>query len=99
MGWGEEADQFWTLGKMRFEARAMAEPGLPFSLFCLNRESAGIYLRLRYNVAAEATRAPLDCDFALRYIFTHGANYTGRLDITVLSSTVKSKYQKSRQAS
>jgi hypothetical protein len=91
--------QFRRASQTLLETGRVAEPYLPFVLFGLDRESAGIYLRLRYNVAAEATRAPLDCDFALRYIFTHGANYTGRLDITVLSSTVKSKYQKSRQAS
>jgi hypothetical protein len=78
MSWFEQADQFWTLGQTRFEAGSMAKPGLPFSLLCFNRQVTRIYFALSDTIAAEATWSPLDCDFALRYIFTHGANYTGR---------------------
>jgi len=60
MGGSEEAEQLWTLSQPFFEAVTMAEPSLPFSLFCLNCEVAGIYLGLTDSVAAKATRAPFN---------------------------------------
>jgi len=66
MGWIQQAEQLWSLGKALLKTSSVAEPSLRFALPCLNRKATGINLGFRDSVAAEATRSPFDYDLAFR---------------------------------
>jgi hypothetical protein len=76
----QETEQLWTLDKALLEASSVAEPSLPFSLFCFDSKPTGIYLAMSDLLGAKATRAPLDDrSLVLRLLVRHAPDYTRRL--------------------
>jgi hypothetical protein len=77
----KQIEQLWALSQPLLKTSSMAEPSLPFSLFCFDRKPTGIYLALSDLLGAKATRPPLDDrTFVLRLLVRHAPDYTRRFE-------------------